>query len=33
MKVIEREVSCEPQKSDSQDGANAPALPPHAVGP
>jgi len=33
MKVIGREGSCESQLSDSRDGANAPASPPHAVGP
>jgi hypothetical protein len=33
MKVIGREGSCESQLSDSQDGAHAPASPPHAVGP
>jgi len=32
MKRIEKEGSCESQLSDSRDGANAPASPPHAVG-
>jgi hypothetical protein len=32
-KVIGREGGCESQLRDSRDGANAPASPPHAVGP
>jgi hypothetical protein len=31
--LLKETESCESQLSDSHDGANAPASPPHAVGP